>query len=231
MGNRSSGGYNGEYAEGKRNGLGTCRFQDGSVYDGTWVDDRMEGFGRYLLTILSDRGSYVRLDGTTYEGGWEANMQSGFGKLELPDGDVYEGDFRLGKMDGFGVYRYHKGSIYEGFSILAHPHTRREFRDDEAHGIGLYHGENNDDYAGEWRFDKMDGLGLYRFSSGAFFQGEWKLGKMDGCGIYVNALSALMCMKRLIGQTGAHLGGTRGNSLRGAWTALGSISGRKGTSI
>jgi hypothetical protein len=70
----------------KRHGHGTFNFNNGDIYDGSWVEDKIEG-----------QGIYKWPNGTKYEGNFSAGLMNGHGKFTWPDGRKYEGLFKNGK--------------------------------------------------------------------------------------------------------------------------------------
>ena len=83
--------FEGVMVDGKSNGKGTCRFADGSRYEGDWKDHMMDG-----------HGAYTYAGGGRYEGAWKANKKSGQGMLIFPDGSSYRGDFEDNSPHGIG---------------------------------------------------------------------------------------------------------------------------------
>jgi hypothetical protein len=81
------GNFEGELVGGRCEGLGVCFFNDGAIYSGTWMNDRMEGKGRYRTR-----------NGNVYEGEYKNGMREGLGKMEYVDGTVQDG---LWKDDKF----------------------------------------------------------------------------------------------------------------------------------
>lgn len=101
---------------GQREGRGTLKLANGSVYEGEWVADAYEG-----------RGRYTDARGDAYEGEFKAGVMSGHGLYCFANGDVYEGAYRHGLMDGRGVYRERaSGEVHDG-----------EYRAGNKHGRGL----------------------------------------------------------------------------------------------
>ena len=72
--------YEGAYREGKKNGLGTMTFADGSHYTGEWVDNERHGMGT---------NSYP--SGASYGGMWENGKPHGIGDYTRADGTKYSG--------------------------------------------------------------------------------------------------------------------------------------------
>jgi hypothetical protein len=70
--------YNGDTdMNGKRNGIGTCEWQDGSRYEGDWALNTRHGNG-----ILHTGGETP----IKYEGQWFNDIKQGHGKLTYFDG-------------------------------------------------------------------------------------------------------------------------------------------------
>ena len=80
-------------------------------YDGDWVEDKMDGYGRYQFTSgavyqgewktgkMHGEGKIVNADGTSYEGTWENNLYHGEGKFVDADQVVWEGIFVHGSYE------------------------------------------------------------------------------------------------------------------------------------
>jgi hypothetical protein len=81
--------YIGRIHEGRPDGFGTFALRDGSFYEGSWKDGRIEGKG---LLRFEDGAEYA---GMFHDG--EANGQGTF--IDI-DGEVYEGPFKNGLRDG-----------------------------------------------------------------------------------------------------------------------------------
>lgn len=70
---------------------GKMTYQDGSIYDGSWVNCARHG-----------RGKCIFGDGSIYEGGFKAGHFHGHGKMTWNDGGYYIGDWFEGQMHGQG---------------------------------------------------------------------------------------------------------------------------------
>ena len=80
-----------EFVNGKRNGTGTQRFKDGSVYVGEWKDDRRNGDGSYTTGDQQ----------WTYDGAWANDKRAGQGRLSANDGSyTYIGAFANDQRTG-----------------------------------------------------------------------------------------------------------------------------------
>ncbi len=101
--------YVGEFRENTqiREGKGQFSDKNGDFYDGDWLNDRKEGFGRMM---------YCGLDGNVYEGNWKNNEKNGYGELTYRkySGSHYKGEFKNDFHEGFGTYQCHNGDHFEG---------------------------------------------------------------------------------------------------------------------
>merc|ERR1711988_147965 len=94
--------YEGNYADGKRNGIGKMTFPSGDVYHGEWKDNKIEGQGTYTYAKTKD----------VYSGPWENGKKHGtgcyeFGKDRSKLNGIWEnGEYASGEwiFDGAGKY-------------------------------------------------------------------------------------------------------------------------------
>jgi hypothetical protein len=94
--------YEGQYRNGKKNGLGTWRNGLGE-YSGNWVNGQRHGQGREIEN-----------NGTMYTGPWVNNLQNGLGVELTPDGTIYTGAWVQGKKHGKGEYKFPDKAYYKG---------------------------------------------------------------------------------------------------------------------
>jgi len=87
--------YRGQWADSKRNGTGSITYSNGDIYSGSWSKDRRHGEGTYLFAE-SD---------ATFMGDWE-NGTFASGHFQHKDGTSYEGYFVQQKPSGEGVFRF-----------------------------------------------------------------------------------------------------------------------------
>ncbi|MDG2370932.1 MAG: hypothetical protein P8M12_09835 [Flavobacteriales bacterium] len=73
--------YEGEWADGKRNGEGTMNWSDGTKYVGDWKDDKRDGQGAYTY----GKGEW---EGDHYDGEWKNDFFNGQGTYTKVDGAV-----------------------------------------------------------------------------------------------------------------------------------------------
>ncbi|TMW62252.1 hypothetical protein Poli38472_009745 [Pythium oligandrum] len=135
----SKGEYIGEWCEGKRQGYGIERFDNGELYEGYWALDVYHGHGE----IVYDDGS--RFDGMFRYGKWQ-----GDGVRTLASGDRILGIFTEGFLNGPGVMEFADKRHYVGEFL----HTRR-------HGFGALAFPNGDRYEGPFHHDEMHGEGRF----------------------------------------------------------------------
>lgn len=124
----TNGTYTGNRENGKKSGTGTFKWNDGTVYEGEWKEDKINGKGK--LTI-PNKG--------TYEENFENGKKEGQGIYTFQNGDIYEGSFSKDKMSGQGKYTFSNGDTYYG-----------EFLDNQFNGQGTYT-INGKSYTGTWK--------------------------------------------------------------------------------
>ena len=78
----SKGVYEGDMVDGKRNGKGTYKRNDGNSYSGYWENDQKNGYG-----------SYNWKDGESYTGNWKNNKKNGYGIYTYSDGERWSGNW------------------------------------------------------------------------------------------------------------------------------------------
>ncbi len=95
--------FYGKVEDGKKEGLGTFKFNDGATYVGEFKNDLREGIGIYYYK-----------DGSSYNGNWKKNEKHGYGIYSYPDNEAYVGEWKYGKYDGLGIFFYRNGDKYVG---------------------------------------------------------------------------------------------------------------------
>ena len=93
----------------------TKQYDDGSVYEGTFLNGRQHGKGTYRLPSgfeysgdwvegeITGQGTARYPNGSVYEGAFLKGQPEGKGKITAPDGRTYAGDWIQGAMTGQGV--------------------------------------------------------------------------------------------------------------------------------
>lgn len=96
--------YDGEYNyDGQKDGIGRFEWASGAVYEGDFVEDRLEGSGYFRWPC-----------GSSYEGTWRDGRMHGFGLFRWADGRSYEGEYKNDFKDGQGIFRWPDGRQYNG---------------------------------------------------------------------------------------------------------------------
>ena len=111
-----SGEYSGEYNNGKKDGIGTYIWEDGTMYKGEWELNNIQGFGIYNYT-----------DGRQYSGEWMNNQMNGYGEFIWADGKKFFGFYKNDKKNGFGIYYWPDNRFFVGF-----------WKDGKQNGVGKY---------------------------------------------------------------------------------------------
>jgi len=150
---------------GGRNGYGLCRFADGSIYEGEWVDGKRHGVG-----------VYANVRGDVYAGDWIGHVRDGLGVMEYADTGRYDGEWKDDEMAGQGRYKEESGSEYEG-----------EWKNGKRHGIGIQRESSGAWYNGEWRENNKDGVGESVDSDGNYYRGHFAQGEYEGEGSMIYA--------------------------------------------
>jgi len=95
--------YQGEWQNGKRQGIGTYISPTGTRYEGEWENDGASGHGVCHYA-----------DGMKYDGQFENGERHGKGVLISPEGDRYDGQFKYDLLNGEGIYIWGDGVRSEG---------------------------------------------------------------------------------------------------------------------
>ena len=83
------------------NCFGISNFQNGDVYEGTWNDGLMHGFGGYLY-----------FNGNKYFGEFKNHQRSGSGIFVNKNAEIYVGEYKNDKRDGVGILSPMDGIVY-----------------------------------------------------------------------------------------------------------------------
>ena len=159
--------------------LGDCivRYNDGSVYDGPYVDERwIDWMGRTVDEAFERDhwGVWLTPNDIVYEGPKVdnhfdiTNIQGEF-RVTYQNGEVYEGHWRKDKADGQGTLTYAAGDKYTG-----------QWSAGSKHGYGELHYMNGDFFAGNWAHDQADGEGTLTYANGDKYEGQWHEDRRHG---------------------------------------------------
>jgi hypothetical protein len=156
-----------------------------SIYEGFFVDDKLEGkgllynmngyaySGMFSNGMFNGDGMLASIDGYLYKGNWKNNYQCGFGKEKYKDGSSFCGYFINGKKNGHGKYFWKNGDFYEG-----------NFFNDEITGYGIMKRKNGNIYCGDLIKQKMEGVGIFMWTDKKRYIGNYKNDEKEGFGIY-----------------------------------------------
>ena len=165
--------YIGEFKEDKVFGFGILWHEDGDDYTGYWNDYQAQGIGRYKTG-----------KDASYEGYWFEDKQSGFGCETWPKGSSYVGEYIEGNKEGYGILNFENSGGYEG-----------EFAVGCISGIGVfYFKDDGRRYEGEWKNNKMHGFGIITWPDGKFYEGEFIDDRKEGFGVYYSKKKIYMGM-------------------------------------
>nr|CCC93764.1 unnamed protein product [Trypanosoma congolense IL3000] len=149
--------YEGEWVNGKKEGLGVYQWSDRS-YWGMWKAGMREGFG-----VLSTSNNFC------YEGEWHLDRRCGFGKAFYENGSRYEGDWDNDMRCGEGLFVYPGGVTVSG-----------TWRDDTlCPDVTTYYPDGSF-YVGEWVNGCRQGTGKHTDAPGNVFVGVWVDDKLTG---------------------------------------------------
>ncbi len=177
--------YEGEWKNGKRDGLGILCWKDVSKFIGEFIEDKVLGFGKLIHEDgdvytgywndfqAQGIGYYKTKKEASYEGYWKDDKQNGFGIEKWPRGSNYLGEYIDGNKEGFGILNFEGNGGYEG-----------EFQGGSISGVGTFFFKDNRKYEGEWKNNKMHGYGIITWPDGKFYEGEFFEDKKEGFGVF-----------------------------------------------
>lgn len=150
----STGQYSGnKNISGLPHGIGKLVNQDGSRYEGSFINGVMSGFGK----------SWDSDGKTDWSGIWENNFPfTGKGIIDFEGGCRFEGELNCGLRQGKGTCQWPDGTKYEG-----------EWIADNYHGSGTQCYSDGTQYNGEFSNGLRHGKGRYQWPDGVFHEGNW----------------------------------------------------------
>ena len=176
--------YEGEWKNGKRDGIGILIKKDIARFLGEFVENKVNGFGKLFFEESGDEyigywkdsqtngiGIYNKRGLISYKGEWKKDKQNGFGVEKWPKFE-YEAEDSNGNKEGYGIFNI-KDAIYEG-----------EMKDDNFNGIGTFIFKDKRKYEGEFVNNKTEGYGILTFPDGKIFGGRFKDDLEDGFGVF-----------------------------------------------
>ena len=176
--------YEGEWKNGKRDGIGILIKNDVAKFIGEFIEDKANGFGKFINengdeylgywkeSLFHGLGIiYNKKKTISYKGWWKKDKLNGFG-IEKRSKIEYVGEYINGNKEGYGVLYYRNG-IYEG-----------QMKDGNMHGIGCFSFNDKRKYEGEFIDNKMEGYGILSFPDGKIFIGSFIDDLEDGFGVF-----------------------------------------------
>lgn len=110
-------------------------YQDGGLYEGSFMKGRPQGWGKYVWKTGSSYlgelnngqrdgyGIYKYEDGSYFEGEWKRDYKNGVGILYVINKEImYKGDFNKGNLDGYGTIIFKNKMTFTGRFINNAPH-------------------------------------------------------------------------------------------------------------
>jgi serine/threonine protein kinase len=126
-----------------RGGTVQRRNYPGGRYEGTFVNGRRHGFGKYWWDT-----------GDRFEGRWVNGNRTGFGKYWWANGNRYVGNFVRNKLSGRGTFYWRNGTRYVG-----------TFVNGKFHGYGRIYWPSGARYFGQWSVGRRT-VGTYWYPDG-----------------------------------------------------------------
>lgn len=146
----------GTWKNNRFNGWGREVRKNGEIYEGRFVNDTLNGKGKYKKGNILYIGDFVNYDQHGkgelftdeyhYTGDFKRNGFHGYGRIELYDIGVYEGEFKDKEITGYGIFKYTNGDFYEG-----------EMNQGKKEGNGKFIAYNGKTLEGEFNNDEFVG--------------------------------------------------------------------------
>ena len=146
----------GTWRHNKFTGWGKEEWANGEIYEGKFVNGKLNGKG-----IYKDEYNF-------YIGDFKNSVKHGKGEL-FNNESHYVGTFKNDKRDGKGRIEIYGQGVYEG-----------DIDDEKIDGYGVFKYNNGDYYEGEMKNGEMDGFGKLKYANGSSDEGYFKKGIFKG---------------------------------------------------
>jgi hypothetical protein len=165
--------YVGQMNSDVREGKGIQFFQDGSYYEGYFVNDSANRKGRLIFcdgdmfigeltdNSMNGTGVYYKKDGSKYTGTFINDLPQGEGKEEWEDGSIYKGNYSNGCKNAYGEFKFANGTKYVG-----------SFENDIFNGRGTLQKSDGTSYEGNWLDGGLKSPAKINYPNGNYFEGE-----------------------------------------------------------
>ena len=188
------------------NGNGKINLKDGRVYEGNFVNGKLEGKGTYINDKgdiymgnfiegnLNGKGKIVQKRENINKSNGGYNEENNNIKNEDDNKLIYEGDIKNFKKEGYGIetcpeYKY-EGNFHDDMKngqgsiiyLKSGEKYKGEFKNNEITGYGYYTYKNKQTYKGELVNGKKQGKGIYNWTDGSEYNGEYKNDIREGEG-------------------------------------------------
>ena len=188
--------FYGKKIEGKKEGFGIIKWNDGSIMKANFKNSKIEGFAQFKDTNIENSifkgeykentpkgyGYYIKDNVKTEGDNWEKNHLYGIGMEIWSDDNFYQGEFNKSLKNGIGLYRWPDGTLCIG-----------EWKNNKLNGYGLMKYSNDSLYIGEFKDSLMNGFGEFLWNDTEYYCGYYKDGNKNGFGIYVWNFDKLSC--------------------------------------
>ena len=144
--------YYGETIGDEVTGLGIAEFDDGSRYEGYFLDCDKNGIGIDYDT-----------SGIIFQGEYKKNQRNGFGIEENSKAGKYEGDWLNNGINGTGLLTHNDGRIYIG-----------QFEKDQYSGLGKMLYPDGDYYIGLSKDGNREKIKTFYSEDNEIFDATWK---------------------------------------------------------
>ena len=180
---REGGVVQGTWVDGRMEGEGIGRLNNGTLIKGQWANDTLHHIDEITISGVgiykgqtkglraNGKGTLKYEWGDIYEGYFKDDKKEGTGKYTWENGDMYDGNWINNKRNGYGTLKYSNGVIYSG-----------DWKDGKKEGLGKYTWQNGDMYDGNWTNNERNGYGTMKYSNGVIYNGDWRDDKKEGIG-------------------------------------------------
>jgi hypothetical protein len=145
--------YEGNWQNGYRQGFGILTYQNGDIYQGTFVCDLRQGPGEYFYQNQHYGGPLEKI-----QANFEDDEPNGDSVMTYKNGDLYNGTCLGESKHGYGVLKFSgSNEIFIEY--------KGNFVNDCFGGSGIMCFKNGDIFSGEWKKGAINGRGVYNYCS------------------------------------------------------------------
>ncbi|KAK1937928.1 EIN3-binding F-box protein 1 [Phytophthora citrophthora] len=185
------------FQDGRVQGHVVIEYNDGSVYEGPWVEDASASASKPSISSAGAEpnpprktrkpahrhwGKFTCRDGSIWQGDSVDNFFSpftasgtNFRVTSCPATHIYEGSIRRGKFHGLGTLHIRMA--------FARGEYVGEWKDGQRHGYGIERMDNGELFEGYWAHDCHNGPGELVLSDGSRYDGVFRRGLWHGHGV------------------------------------------------